>query len=307
MKILLVEDDPAELRTLRSQIPEVEFEILECADGQQAWEVYQSEPVRLLITDWKLPGMDGPELIRHVRTTPKDESERPFIMLLTSPDAADADIEGLDTHVDDYLSKPLDIRELRSRIAIALRILSLEVRLRKSLGQVQNLTTYDSLTRLLNRRSVYEYAEAEVSRIPDETNRVSLILLDIDRFREINDQYGHTVGDQVLRLVADTIEQSIRPYDWAGRWGGEEFLLVLPGTAPHEANDVAERVRANVASSSLSLTDSSVLHPRVSLGVVSTNSGTPGVDELINQANQALHRAKQEGRDRVCLFASAEA
>lgn len=301
MKILIVDDDAVHRRLLRAQITRAGHEVIEASDGQDAWELLQSQSIQFVITDWVMPRMNGIELTRHIR-----EADSPFytyvILLSVRADRGDV-VDGLESGVDDYLVKPCDSRELRSRIAIGMRILTLEARLRESRDQLQQIATHDSLTELLNRRAVYEEAQAELARAIRKHACISLVLLDIDHFKSINDRYGHPVGDDALRLVAATITRSLRPYDKVGRWGGEEFLVLLPGANTEDAVSVAERIRRNIATTMLPLTAGHKLALQASLGVTSA-IGTPGLEigTLISQADNALYQAKREGRNRVCVF-----
>ncbi len=293
MKLLLVDDDAVQLRTLRTQMIRAGYEVVEAPDGQSAWEILQKEPVQFVIARMHMSGIDGVQLIRRIREA--DFPNYVYIILLTDQDVQLDSGDMPDTGADDYLVGPFDVRELRSRIAIGLRILNLEARLRESLTEMQSLAAYDSLTKLLNRHAVYEYARMELSRVTPESGPMSLVLLDIAHFRHINEQYGHAVGDQILRLVADTIEENIRPYDWAGRWGGDEFLLVLPGTGPGEAHAVAERIRSNVLAAHLPLPESRTLTLDTIPGVVSVSPDTPSdIKDLIRQVEQALQHSQHQ-------------
>jgi two-component system chemotaxis response regulator CheY len=303
VKILIVDDDAVHRRLLRAQITRAGHEVIEASDGQDAWEQLQSESIPFVITDWVMPRMSGIELTRHIR-----EADAPFytyvILLSVRADRGDV-VDGLESGVDDYLIKPCDSRELRSRIAIGMRILTLEARLRESRDQLQQIATHDSLTELLNRRAVYEEAQKELARASRKHACLSLVLLDIDHFKSINDRYGHPMGDEALRLVAATITRSLRPYDKVGRWGGEEFLVVLPGTDSEDALSVAERIRQNIATTVLPLGGGNTLVLHASLGVASA-LGIPALEigTLISQADNALYQAKHEGRNRVCLFSA---
>jgi two-component system chemotaxis response regulator CheY len=244
-------------------------------------------------------------LIRHIRAGIDAElfPSYIYIILVTAKDSKEDVVNGLDSGADDYLTKPFDPSEMRARVRIGVRILNLESRLRESLDQLHVMATYDSLTGLLNRRAVYERAQSELDRSFRDGCSMSIILLDIDHFKSVNDQYGHLTGDQALRLVAGTIAQNKRSYDWAGRWGGEEFLLVLPETGMLAAADIAERMRRNVAALSFPLTNGNYLSLRISLGVssIDANDHKPTLGELFQQADDALYSAKNHGRDRVCL------
>jgi two-component system chemotaxis response regulator CheY len=255
-----------------------------------------------------MPNLDGLELIRLIR-----EAGRPsytYVILLTVRDAKEDVVSGLETGADDYLTKPFSLDELRARVVAGERILSLEARLNRSRERMEKLATYDTLTSLLNRWAIERHAEAELSRVQREGGSLSLLMLDIDHFKLVNDRHGHLIGDEALRLLAHLLTENLRPYDWAGRWGGEEFLVLLPETDLVQAAVVAERIRAGVEESQLPLPDGSTLQVQVSVGVASTSIATEGIptlNVLLWQTDEALYRAKRAGRNRVCAFEGAEA
>lgn len=305
MKMLVVDDDPLQRRLLQASLSRAGYEVLESSNGVDAWNLLQRETVPMVITDWMMPEMSGTDLIRRIRTG-IDTGFFPsyiYIILVTARDSKEDVVKGLDSGADDYLTKPFDPNEMRARVNIGVRIINLESRLRESLDQLHVMATYDSLTGLLNRRAVYERAQSELERSFREGHSMSLVLLDIDHFKSVNDQYGHLTGDQALRLVAGTIAQNKRSYDWAGRWGGEEFLLVLPETKLVTAADIAERMRQNVAALRFPLTNGDYLNLRISLGVssIDANDHMLTLGEMLQQADDALYSAKNKGRDRVCV------
>jgi two-component system chemotaxis response regulator CheY len=213
-------------------------------------------------------------------------------------------VVGLESGADDYVTKPYDTQELLARVAIGERILKLEESLLTSRQQMTYLATHDVLTGLLNRRAVQERAEAELNRANRESVPLSLILLDVDHFKSVNDRFGHAVGDQALKLVARLLTQQVRTYDWVGRWGGEEFLMVLPGTPLPEAGVAADRIREALEAAALPLAAGGDVKLTVSLGVacVTPVAGrSPSLEEVVRQADTALYRAKGLGRNRVCL------
>jgi two-component system chemotaxis response regulator CheY len=306
MRILIVDDDALQRRLLRAQLNKGGHEIWEVTDGAAAWELWQEQPIQLVITDWMMPRMDGVELTRRIRAA--STSAYTYIIMLTGRSDRNDIVDGLDSGADDYLIKPFDPRELLSRVAIGMRIINLEMRLRESLHELHRLATHDSLTGVLNRHAIYEYAAAEVERTVREVTSVSLVLIDIDHFKTINDTYGHAVGDQALRVVATTLRHMLRPYDRVGRWGGEEFLLVLPGATLEEASEIAERIRTTIAHTSMSLTLDHAggvceLQLQVSQGIASATAQTPyTLETLIDYADRALYQAKRDGRNQVRLF-----
>jgi two-component system chemotaxis response regulator CheY len=255
-----------------------------------------------------MPVMDGPELIRRVRGA--SFPNYTYIIMLTAKEGKSDVIFGLEAGADDYLTKPFNAGELRARISIGERILNLEANLSQALARMEELATHDPVTGLLNRRALYTHAEAELNRAQRDQKALSFVMLDIDHFKQVNDQYGHLVGDKALHAVAHTLAQNKRPYDWAGRWGGEEFLLVLPATDSQEAAIVAERLRAGIHDMRVALPDGTTFSVQASLGVATSafeTGKTYTLDLLVHQADEALIRAKREGRNRVCIFNPNEA
>ena len=179
----------------------------------------------------------------------------------------------------------------------------LERRLKEAYTQQQSMADYDLLTGVLNRRSISRHAEAELSRA-ERGGELSVVLMDLDRFKQINDTHGHLTGDDVLKKTASLILSSIRPYDWLGRWGGEEFLLLLPDTGIEEAANIAERLRSELHTNPLRLEAGGELRCTASFGVASTaetGKSFVSLETIVSLADQALYRAKNEGRDRVCV------
>ncbi len=300
-RIVIADDDPVQRWLLRNSLTKAGYDVLEATNGRDAWHIIQHEGVQVVITNWMMPEMDGPALVRQIRDANLDNYV--YVIMLTARDTKLDIVDGLQSGADDYLTKPFDFHELQARVAISKRILKLEANLREARDHERMLARHDSLTGLLNRRAIYEHAETELARAVGDSLPLSLILLDIDFFKEVNDQYGHLIGDQMLYLVAATIAHNRRPTDWAGRWGGEEFLLVLPNTTIAEAASVAERLRSSIASARLPLSDGRWLYRTTSLGV----AGSPAnvflpLDILLQQADKALYRAKEEGRNRCCQY-----
>lgn len=301
MKVLIVDDDPINRNLLSAMLSSTPHEFIDAADGKTAWGLLQKETINLVITDWMMPDMDGVELTGRIRKATFPHYI--YIILLTARSAQADVIKGLEAGADDYLIKPFDLDELRARVSIANRIIDLERRLRESLERMQKMATHDSLTDLYNRRALYDIADNELARARRENKPVSLAMIDIDHFKRVNDEYGHNIGDQALRMVARVIADNIRTYDTAGRWGGEEFLLVLPGANKDISMQIAERVRVGVESANIQLPGGKQLRLQSSIGVsTSLPEELPNFDLLVRQADEALYDAKDEGRNRVCIY-----
>jgi len=301
MKVLIAEDDSLLRQMLRGALTAAGHQLVTAANGLDAWEMLQREHVRMLIVDWMMPGLDGPELIRRIRGA--GWPGYTYIILLTAKTGRDDVVEGLNAGADDYVTKPFRQDELLARMGVGARILDLETRLSESLAREEELATRDSLTGLPNRRALYDWARVELSRADREKRSVGVIMMDIDHFKPINDRFGHAVGDEALRRVADVLQKSKRDYDYTGRWGGDEFLTILPGTSMLQAGLVAERIRASIDKVRLGVGGADSVELRSSLGVACASPAVSpiGLDELLKQADDALYQAKAEGRNRVCL------
>jgi len=301
MKVLIAEDDSLLRQMLRGELAAAGHQLITAANGLEAWEMLQKEHVRMLLVDWMMPGLDGPELIRRIRGA--GWPGYTYIILLTAKSGRDDVVEGLNAGADDYVTKPFRRDELLARMGVGSRILDLETRLSESLAREEALATLDSLTGLPNRRALYDRARAELNRAQREKKSIGLIMMDIDDFKPINDQFGHAAGDEALRLVAEVLQKSKRDYDFTGRWGGDEFLAILPGTSILQAGLVAERIRASIDKVRLEADGAGAVVLRTSLGVACASPAFHPVelDELLQQADSALYRAKAEGRNRVCL------
>jgi two-component system, cell cycle response regulator len=301
MRVLLAEDDIFLRQLLRVTLRRAGHEVVEATDGQHAWDLMQKERARLAIVDWMMPRMDGPDLIRRIRGA--GWPGYTYIILLTARNDRQDVLDGLSTGADDYLTKPFHREELLARVGVATRILERETKLRESLAREEELAMRDSLTGLLNRRAMQERATAELNRAMRERNDVGLLMVDIDHFKAFNDQCGHLLGDRALGHVAEILRGTVRDYDFVGRWGGEEFLVVLPGTSLAQAVLVADRIQSAVAARPLALGDRVPPALKLSLGVTafSPQRGPRTMDQLLEEADAALYRAKAQGRNRVCI------
>jgi two-component system chemotaxis response regulator CheY len=299
VKVQIADDDLLLRQMLQGQMAAAGHEPVFASNGLEAWELLQHEHIRMVIVDWMMPELDGPELIRRIRDA--GWPGYTYIILLTARTGRDDIVEGLTLGADDYVTKPFRNEELLARIGVGGRILQLEGRLSELLSREEALATRDSLTGLPNRRALSERVRVELSRAARARTSVGLILMDLDHFKRINDEFGHAAGDQALRQVAEVLQKGKRDYDFAGRWGGEEFLVVLPGTSLPQTAMVAERIRKAIETVRLDLDGTGRVELKASLGVACAPPASPpvGLDDLLRQADGALYRAKQEGRNCV--------
>ncbi len=294
MRILIAEDETIQRRLLESLLTRWGHEVVLATDGSQAWAMLQGENrPELTILDWMMPGMDGLRVCAEMR---KDSSQPYiYIVLLTARDRKQDLVQALEAGADDYLVKPCEAQELKARLKAGKRILDLQEQLVSANRTLQFQATHDSLTGLLNRRAIVEILHKELARAQREREAVSVILVDIDHFKKINDTQGHPAGDAVLCRVSQIMKSSVRNYDSVGRYGGEEFLIVLPGCPSELATERAEHVRLMLSEPS---PDPSENRITVSMGVAAAH-GPIKMEELLTRADDALYRAKRNGRNRV--------
>jgi two-component system, cell cycle response regulator len=291
MRILIAEDDDVGRFQLEALLSKDGYEVVTAADGATAWQILeQHDAPPLVILDWVMPELNGLEVCRRIRESHRNGYV--YVIMLTGKTRKDDIVSGMDAGADDYLSKPVHMEELRARLRAGRRILALEEALR-----IQ--ATHDALTGVLNRGTIFELLQRELAKAARSAAAVGVILADLDHFKQINDRYGHPAGDAVLREAARRLKASMRAYDAVGRYGGEEFLLVLPGCALDAAIDVAQRARRAITAAPVS-TGPHAVEVTASFGVATAETGRPlDLEAVIRVADEALYRAKARGRDRV--------
>jgi diguanylate cyclase (GGDEF)-like protein len=303
MKILIAEDERVSARRLESVLTSYGYEVIVARDGLMAWDILQGpDAPKLAILDWMMPGMNGLELCRSIRELRQEPYT--FILLLTEKSSRQDVVEGLDAGADDYLTKPFDASELEVRLRAGRRVLNLMDEVIAAREALRQQATHDSLTGLLNRRAIQEALARDLARAEREGTAVGVIMLDLDLFKQINDAHGHQAGDAVLVEVARRMGAQCRPYDALGRYGGEEFLIVLPGCGEIEIFDKADAIRKSIGAAPIEIPPGSV-RVTASIGAAYAQSAR-GVDadELIRVADEALYRAKAAGRNRVKVATS---
>ncbi len=300
MRVLIAEDDPISRRVLQATLNRWGYEVLVACDGAEAWEIYQKDdPPKLAILDWMMPKLDGSEVCRKIREM--GSSDYTYIILLTAKGRKEDIIAGLDAGADDYIVKPFDSGELQVRLRAASRILKLQADLLDAHEALRIQATHDSLTGLFNRPAVLEIFHKEISRVQREDHDTGVILADIDHFKKINDTFGHRAGDAVLNAVARQMGSSMRDYDAVGRYGGEEFLLIMPGCNAASSLERADAIRHAVADSPVKVSGQ-VIPVSLSMGVaICTPTGNTNAEALIHAADEAMYQAKAGGRNQVVL------
>jgi two-component system cell cycle response regulator len=302
VKVLIAEDDAVNRRLLESLISRWGYEAVTALDGSRGWEILQRKDApRLAILDWMMPGMDGVDICRAVRG--RRAAGYTYMLLLTSRDGRQDVLEGLEAGADDYLTKPFHPDELRARLRAGKRILDLEDSLLITRDLLQYKALHDPLTELWNHGAILDRLNQELTRARREHQSLGVVMLDTDHFKGVNDVFGHPVGDQVLKEIARRMLSSVRSYDGVGRYGGEEFLVLLPACDLAGARERAEHLRAAIAERPIETSEGPV-PLTASLGVLSTASW-PEADgaSILRAVDAALYRAKAEGRNRIVVAA----
>jgi diguanylate cyclase (GGDEF)-like protein len=298
--VLIADDDPMFRRVLQSWLEKWKYTVISVDNGTDAWSALQEKNApQMVIIDWMMPGMDGTELCRKLRG--QQESRYRYILLITAKDQKQDVVSGLDAGADDYLTKPFDVDELRARVRAGSRILELQDALIRAHDKLQFEASHDPLTGLWNRGAILDFLQRESSRHRRTSDPLGLIMADLDHFKQINDTYGHLAGDVVLREVGKRMVRAVRGYDFVGRYGGEEFLIIVPGCGTSALKASAERIRRSVCETPIE-SDGASLHATVSLGLVSAILGAQeflGLEPFIEAADEALYQAKRKGRNRV--------
>jgi len=298
MRILIADDELMSLRLLQKTLERAGYEVTAVENGRLAAEqLCPAEGPRLALLDWVMPELDGPGVCREVRK--RKEQSYIYMVLLTSKESKGDVVAGLESGADDYLTKPFDPEELKARLRTGLRILNLEDRLVEAREQMRFQATHDGLTTLWNRGVIMDLLGRELDRSRREHVSTSILMCDLDHFKSVNDTYGHLAGDDVLRETAKRLLSSVRSYDFVGRYGGEEFLVVLNNCNPAYALARAEEIRKAIAHFPVQ-TSSGPVSATMSLGLLLSHEwGSLPLEDLLKQADAALYAAKAAGRNCV--------
>jgi diguanylate cyclase (GGDEF)-like protein len=299
-RTVLIVDDSEAIRakleeTLRAQ--RIFDTFLHASNGMDGFKLLVANPVDLILCDLIMPGIDGFKFLGLKHSRP-EYKEVPVIML-TGEEDVKAKVRGLEAGASDYLTKPFYAEELVARVKVHLKIKSLQDELRDKHARLETLTRTDELTGLNNRRFFMENLRHEFARAQRYQTPMAFAMVDVDHFKRVNDTHGHLTGDRALVVVASTLVAALRTQDIVGRYGGEEFAVIMPQTAMPGAELGLERCRKLIEAAPVVL-DTATLHITVSIGVVTfPDPSIKRLEEMIGRADEALYRAKGAGRNRV--------
>ncbi len=310
-RILIVDDHEDNVELLKARLDAWGFRTDTACDGVEALQKVENTPPDLILLDVMMPKIDGMEVARRV----KANQNLPFIPIImqTALNATENKVGGIEAGADDYITKPIDFAELKARLKSMLRIKGLQEELEERERQLleanerlRHMSQTDSLTGLDNRRSLEERIEEMFEHAKRLNEPFACVMCDLDRFKSVNDTHGHQAGDAVLKQFAKILRHEVREIDRAGRYGGEEFMLLLPGTVLDAGVTFAERVRKHVEAHTFTF-DGTSIRRTASFGVSAwPHPRIANCDGLVRAADDALYVAKETGRNRVVRFDSVE-
>ena len=293
-KLLLVDDEPGILRLLSRWLQNAGYSLRMATDGQDALAAIEQECPDLVITDWEMPRLDGLQLCRRIREM--DPPHYVYVIFLSVRTGPDESVAALELGADDFVAKPVRQGELLARVRAGARLVALERRL-------SQLTNCDPLTGLMTRRAFDDCLEKEWQRARRHHLSLSCVMLDLDRFKRVNNLHGHTAGDRVLKAVAQMLGDTCRRSDFVCRYGGEQFCVLLPETRGQSAQQWAERMRRRLTGLTVRVGETP-LEITASFGVAQKQDHLQTPSQLVEWASEALSSAKRSGRDRVVDFES---
>jgi two-component system, cell cycle response regulator len=305
MQVLVVEDSAVYRKLIGDCLRGWDFGVTLAETGSEAGRILeQPDAPKLVLLDWVLPDLDGIELCQRIR---KGGSSSPYVyvILLTSKEGRQNMLDAMQAGADDYLVKPFNELELKARLLVGKRILDLQDELVSARESMRHAATHDNLTGLMNRGEILLMLQRELERARRERNPVGVILGDIDHFKSVNDTLGHLFGDEALREIGQRLRKQLRVYDGVGRYGGEEFLMVLPNCDLPNTVLRANELREIISTTPVVCSGEERLIT-MSMGVaVSVCEGQSEVEKLLNEADAGLYKAKENGRNRTEHFAPA--
>lgn len=298
MRILIADDDDTSLAILKALIAKLGHEVIAAVNGAEAWAAMQQpDRPQIVILDWMMPELDGMEVCRRIRAANMDLP--PHVIMLTARGGKADIVAGLEAGADDYLAKPFDPGELSARIKVGCRMVDMQIKLLEARNALSHEARHDYLTDILNRRAILEALSREIARQERSPSGLAVGICDLDHFKAINDTHGHHVGDDVLCGIVSLFKGALRPGDYLGRLGGEEFAVIAPRIRGDAVMDLFEGLRTAVAQHPLP-SRQGALYITVSIGIALWHDGTSKTG-LLAAADAALYTAKNTGRNRVCL------
>jgi diguanylate cyclase (GGDEF)-like protein len=298
MKILVLENDLKEFGLIQSALNGNRHTLVQVKSSEQVWSAVQSGVSRFVIANWDTSDLKETKLISRLRTV---KPESPVYVLLTSGKALEEDLAT--TQADDVVTRPFKLQDLKNRVAMAERIISLASNLATARSELEEQAVFDPLTGFMNHAAFIRQSIGELERARRASMPLSLIALDIDNFKVINEKYSQKTGDEILKIVSNSIREKSRPYDCIGRWSGDEFVILVTGVIGADAEKIADRIIAGVRGANIEIENEAPLNVKISAGIASASriSASAEMDPLIEKARFAVARAKEAGGNQVFL------
>jgi diguanylate cyclase (GGDEF)-like protein len=302
MNILVISNDLMERSVIQQVLSHSDHKVTFVEDPKRAWTLITDAGFRFVIADASTQEQATHQLIQHIRSNPGLFGHTYILLLLNKGQNGNL-VATLGVGADDYLNKPVAPQELKARVSVGIRILTMGDTLMQARNQLDSMAIYDSLTGLMNRQAFYKIAQGELERARRTSEGVSVIALDVDNFKAINEKHGHTVGDNVLQLIAQIIREKSRPYDCIGRWAGDQFTIALPGVVSSDAEKIAKRILTRAQASEITITDGPPLEIKLSAGIASSQNlnAYAEIDTFIQSAVLAMSSSKQNKEGEVSV------
>ena len=302
MDILVINTDLMDRSVIQQVLEHSDHKVTFTENPGEAWKLIADGHFRFVIADASGQGQSIHHLIQQARSKPELVGHV-YILILINKGQNGTLVSSLGVGADDYLNKPIIPQELKARVSVGARILSMSETLSQARDQADIMPMYDELTGLQNKQAFYKVAQGELERARRTSGEFCVIAMDIDNFKAINDNHGHTVGNEVLQIVANIIREKSRPYDCIGRWDGDLFALAFPGIVSADAEKIAKRTLTGVQSSNISLPDGTALEVSLSAGIAASQNinAYAEIDSFIQSAEQAINSSKQSEEENITV------
>jgi two-component system cell cycle response regulator len=297
--VMIVEDSPADAKLFKSLLNSLACSMWIVQSGEEALSICNNHDIDIIILDIILPGMDGYDVVKQIKENRTTQSTQ--IIAVTSLQGIESKIKGFDCGVDDYLVKPINFDEFRARVNSLIKKKAYFNRLMTNYEAAVQAAITDRLTGVYNKGYFQHYLKNELRRADRQSYPISILMLDVDDFKQINDRCGHLAGDRLLKAITEKLQQNLREIDVLTRFGGDEFAIVMPYTQKEEAAEIAERIRVLLETSHVEGNDEGALKLSISIGAADYTPGLGTAQDLIQKADKALCAAKMNGKNRVCL------
>ena len=302
MKILVISENSKEITTMQQVLAQGDHKVTFVEETEKAWKLIADNEFRFVIADASEQEQSVHKLVQKIRSDPNITGHIYVLVLLNQGQSEDF-VPNTGTGADDYLSKPISPRNLKTRVSVGVRILSMSDTLSQAHEQLENLAMYDNLTGLMNRQAFYKVSRGELDRARRDSQGTSVIAIEIDNINAINDEHGHIIGDEVLQIVAHIIREKCRPYDCIGRWGGAQFAMTLPGFVSTDAEKIVNRILSGVQAKEISLESGDTLEISLNFGIASSQKidANAEIDPFIQSAILAMNNSKLNDKDNMSV------